>query len=179
MLCTSNAAKHRPSNTARCDAVCALLDTIEGRPDDPPMQVACVCYQLHADGTPTVLDDREYHADVKRGVVVVAHAVGTDGSLSLSLRTSNAAAGLGVGSARGLRCARCVMFVVLGHDLRKKYEHFLKLCQVVLIKPLTRVGEWTVPQPNGTHCFIAKSVKPQTLIGCRRYRYSSQFTDGA
>ena len=50
-----------------------------------------------ADGTPTVLDDREYHADVKRGVVVVAHAVGTDGSLSLSLRTPNAAAGLGVG----------------------------------------------------------------------------------
>jgi predicted amidophosphoribosyltransferase len=92
-----NAAKHSPSNTARCDAVCALLDTIEGRPDDPPMQVAYVCYQMHADGTPTVLDDREYHADVKRGVVVVAHAVGTDGSLSLSLRTPNAAAGLGVG----------------------------------------------------------------------------------
>ena len=88
-----NAAKHSPSNTARCDAVCALLDTIEGRPDDPPMQVACVCYQMHADGTPTVLDDREYHADVRRGVVVVAHAVGTDGSLSLSLRTPNAAKG--------------------------------------------------------------------------------------
>ena len=48
-------------------------------------------------GAPTVLDDPEYHADVKRGVVVVAHAVGTDGSLSLSLRTPNAAAGLGVG----------------------------------------------------------------------------------
>jgi predicted amidophosphoribosyltransferase len=88
-----NAAKHSPSNTARCDAVCALLDTIEGRPDDPPMQVAYVCYQMHADGTPTVLDDPEYHADVKRGVVVVAHAVGTDGSLSLSLRTPNAAKG--------------------------------------------------------------------------------------
>jgi len=83
-----NAAKHSPSNTARCDAVCALLDTIEGRPDDPPMQVAYVCYQMHADGTPAVLDDPEYHADVKRGVVVVAHAVGTDGSLSLSLRTA-------------------------------------------------------------------------------------------
>ena len=86
-----NAAKHSLSNTARCDAVCALLDTIEGRPDDPSMQVAYVCYQMHADGTPTVLDDTEYHVDVKRGVVVVAHAVATDGSLSLSLRTPNAA----------------------------------------------------------------------------------------
>ena len=83
-----NAAKHRLSNTVRCDAVCALLDTIKGRPDDPSMQVAYVCYQMHADGTPTVLDDPDYHTDVKRGVVVVAHAVETDGSLSLSLRTA-------------------------------------------------------------------------------------------
>ena len=45
-------AKHNPSNTARCDAVCALLDAIEGRPDDPPMAVAYAFYQMRADGTP-------------------------------------------------------------------------------------------------------------------------------
>ena len=79
-------AKHHPSNTARCDAVCALLDAIEGRPDDPPMQVAYAFYQMRADGTPALLDDPDYHADVKRGVVPLAHAVGADGaSLCLAL----------------------------------------------------------------------------------------------
>ena len=35
---------------------------------------------------PALLDDPDYHADVKRGVVPLAHAVGTDGaSLRLAL----------------------------------------------------------------------------------------------
>ena len=72
-------ATHNPSTTARCDAVCALLDAIEGRPDDPPMQVAYAFYQMRADGTPKVLDDPDYHAEVRRGVVLLAHALGSEG----------------------------------------------------------------------------------------------------
>jgi hypothetical protein len=78
-------AKHRLSNTARCDAVCALLDAIEGRPEDPPMQVAYACYQMRADGAPKILDDPDYHADVRPGVLPLAHAVDSDGALRLSL----------------------------------------------------------------------------------------------
>ena len=76
-------ATHNPSNTARCDAVCALLDAIEGRPDDPPMQVAYAFYQMRADGTPAVLEDPEYHAEVRRGAVLLAHGVSPDGTVSL------------------------------------------------------------------------------------------------
>jgi hypothetical protein len=76
-------ATHNPSNTARCDAVCALLDAIEGRPDDPPMQVAYAFYQMRADGTPAVLADPEYHAEVRRGAVLLAHGVSPDGTVSL------------------------------------------------------------------------------------------------
>ena len=68
------------SNTARCDAVCALLDTLEGRPDDPPMAVAYAFYQLKADGaTPQLVDDPGYHPDVRRGVLPLAHVVSADG----------------------------------------------------------------------------------------------------
>ena len=76
-------AKHNPSNTARCDAVCALLDAIEGRPDDPPMQVAYAFYQMRADGTPRLLEDPDYHAEVRRGVVLLAHVVGPQGAVAL------------------------------------------------------------------------------------------------
>ena len=76
-------ATHNPSTTARCDAVCALLDAIEGRPDDPPMAVAYAFYQMRADGTPKVLDDPDYHADVRRGVVLLAHVVGPQGAVAL------------------------------------------------------------------------------------------------
>ena len=76
-------ATHNPSTTARCDAVCALLDAIEGRPDDPPMAVAYAFYQMRADGTPRLLDDPDYHADVRRGVVPLAHAFGPLGAVAL------------------------------------------------------------------------------------------------
>ena len=76
-------ATHNPSATARCDAVCALLDATEGRPDDPPMAVAYAFYQMRADGTPKVLDDPDYHADVRRGVVPLAHAFGPQGAVAL------------------------------------------------------------------------------------------------
>ena len=70
----------RLSNTARCDAVCALLDTLEGRPDDPSMTVAYAFYQLKADGaTPQRVDDPDYHPDVRRGVLPLAHKVSADG----------------------------------------------------------------------------------------------------
>ena len=78
-------ATHNPSNTARCDAVCALLDAIEGRPDDPPMQVAYAFYQMRADGTPAVLEDPDYHAEVRRGAVLLAHGVSPDGTVSLKV----------------------------------------------------------------------------------------------
>lgn len=80
-----DAAKHRLTNTVRCDAVCALLNAIEGRPEDPPMQVAYACYQMRADGAPKVLDDPDYHADVRPSVLPLAHAVDVDGTLRLSL----------------------------------------------------------------------------------------------
>ena len=78
-------ATHNPSNTARCDAVCALLDAIEGRPDDPPMALAYAFYQMRADGAPRLLEDPDYHADVRRGVLPLAHAVDSEGAPRLSL----------------------------------------------------------------------------------------------
>ena len=73
-------ATHHQSNTVRCDAVCALLDTIEGRPDDPPMEVAYAFYQLKPCGAnAVVVDDPEYNAHVRAGVVQLAHDVGPDG----------------------------------------------------------------------------------------------------
>ena len=73
-------ATHRQSNTVRCDAVCALLNTIEGRPDDPPMQVAYAFFGLKPCGANAVMvDNPEYNAHVRASVVQLAHDVGPDG----------------------------------------------------------------------------------------------------
>jgi hypothetical protein len=75
---------HKSSNTQRADAVCALLDSIEGKPTDQRMTVAYACYQMDADCTPLVTQDPEYHASVRAGVVTLTHTVAADGSLKLA-----------------------------------------------------------------------------------------------
>lgn len=78
---------HSPSNTARCDAVCRLLDSLEGKPKDPPMRIAYACYQMESDHTAKLTRDPEYHADVRPAVVRLKHRVGADGELTLKMRS--------------------------------------------------------------------------------------------
>ena len=84
--------------------MCALLDTLEGRADDPPMAVAYAFYQLKADGaTPQRLDDPDYHPDVRRAVLPLAHTVSADGrSVRLGTPGGAAAAGPSTSSDAGL-----------------------------------------------------------------------------
>jgi hypothetical protein len=74
---------HAPSNTARCDAACRLIDSLEGTPDDPPMRIAYACYQMEADHTPKLTRDPDYHRNVLPAVVRLKHRVGADGELTL------------------------------------------------------------------------------------------------
>ena len=53
-------ATHTHTNVQRADAVVALLDALEGAPDDPPIRVAYCFYQMHADCTPKLLTDPGY-----------------------------------------------------------------------------------------------------------------------
>lgn len=69
---------HKPSNTERCDAVCALLDSIAGKDTDPPMQMTYAFYQMHADCRAKVLDDPDYHPLVKAGALTLRHVIGPD-----------------------------------------------------------------------------------------------------
>lgn len=76
---------HTPTNTQRADAVCALLDTIEGKPTDERMAVTYVCYQMDADCTALVTRGSEYHPSVRAGVLRLQHTVNADGALTLAL----------------------------------------------------------------------------------------------
>ena len=75
---------HKPSNTERCDAVCALLDSIAGKDTDPPMQMTYAFYQMHADCRAKVLDDPDYHPLVKAGALTLTHVIGPN-RVTLSL----------------------------------------------------------------------------------------------
>ena len=70
-------------NTARCNAVVALLDTIVGAPTDPLMAVAYAFYQMRADCTAKVTEDDTYNTMVKEGVIPLKHLV-KGGTVSLS-----------------------------------------------------------------------------------------------
>jgi hypothetical protein len=80
--------KHSPSNTVRCDAVCALLDTLEGKPNDPPMRILYACYQMEDGCTAKITRDADYHADVLPAVRRLEHCFDADGKLALVLRRS-------------------------------------------------------------------------------------------
>ena len=73
------------SNTQRADAVCALLDTLEGKPTDEPMAVAYACYQMDADCTARLTRDPDYHPKVRPGVRRLAHGLDANGDLTLAL----------------------------------------------------------------------------------------------
>jgi hypothetical protein len=47
------------------------------------MAVAYAFYQMRADGTPALLDDPEYHAEVRRGAVPLTHVFGPLGAVAL------------------------------------------------------------------------------------------------
>ena len=76
---------HSPSNEVRCNAVCALLDTLEGTPHDPPMRIVYACYQLEADCTAKLTRDPEYHVDVLTAVHRLEHRFDAAGGLTLAL----------------------------------------------------------------------------------------------
>jgi hypothetical protein len=78
---------HSLSNTARCDAVCRLIDTLEGTPDDPPMRIAYACYQMKADCTAKLARDPDYHPSVLAAVVRLKHRVNADGELTLRMQS--------------------------------------------------------------------------------------------
>jgi hypothetical protein len=75
---------HKSTNTQRADAVCTLLDTIEGTPNDPPMAVCYACYQMATDCTALITRDPDYHKLVRDGVVRLTHSVGPGGGVVLS-----------------------------------------------------------------------------------------------
>jgi hypothetical protein len=75
---------HKSTNTQRADAVCALLDSIEGKPTDERMAVAYACYQMDADCNALVTSDPDYHPRVRDGVLRLEHSVGVDGSIVFS-----------------------------------------------------------------------------------------------
>ena len=79
---------HTHTNVQRADAVVALLDALEGAPDDPPMRVAYCFYQMHADCTPKLLADPEYAPRVLPMVHRIAHRVTADG-VELEFRSSS------------------------------------------------------------------------------------------
>ena len=76
---------HSPSNTVRCDAVCALLDALEGTPDDPPMRIVYACFQMEADFTAERTRDPDYHANVLPAVLRLEHRFAADGGIALVL----------------------------------------------------------------------------------------------
>ena len=74
---------HSPSNTVRCDAVCKVLNWIEGRENLPAMMVAYVCYQMDERCVPKILNDPDYREEVRPAVLGVKHCIGEDGTLDL------------------------------------------------------------------------------------------------
>ena len=64
--------ERRPRPSERRKEVCAFLKALKSSPSDPPMQIGYACYDQHAGGRPLVLDDPEYHADVKSSVVCIS-----------------------------------------------------------------------------------------------------------
>ena len=76
---------HKPSSDARCEAVCKLIEDIEGHADDPKMSVHYCFYHMDGDCKPTLLEDSDYHEQVKDGVRCVRHTIDGNGAWCVSL----------------------------------------------------------------------------------------------
>jgi hypothetical protein len=76
---------HNPSSDARCTAVCKLIDGVEGHADDPKMSVHYCFYNMDENCNPTLLQDPDYHGQVKDGVRRVRHTMDADGAWCVSL----------------------------------------------------------------------------------------------
>lgn len=117
--------KHSPSNTSRCDAVCALLDTLEGKPHDPPMRIAYACYQMEADFTAKITRDADYHGDVLPAVRRLEHRYDAAGRLRLRPRNGTSES--------------CVMGPLpCAPNRLTRFDHHPGLAPAVLLRPLLR-----------------------------------------